>query len=95
MFLSKRLGWMALSALSAALAGMVARKAVTVTWRAVTGNEMPAEDDDREIGAAEAAAWAAGVGAAVGVARVLSRRTAAATWEKAMGESPPGDEKKL
>jgi Protein of unknown function (DUF4235) len=92
---SKRIGWMLLSALSAALAGLVARKLVTVTWRATTGHEIPAEDDDRSISVAEAAAWAAGVGAAVGVARVLSRRGVAKAWEATTGEPPPGDEKKL
>jgi hypothetical protein len=86
---------MALSALSATLAGVAARKLVTVAWKAGTGHEIPVEDDDRSIGVAEAAAWAAGVGAAVGVARVLSRRAAAKTWEKTVGEPPPGDEKKL
>jgi hypothetical protein len=86
---------MLLSALSATLAGVLARRLVAMAWKAGTGKELPVEDDDRSIGMAEAAAWAAGVGAAVGVARVVSRRTAAAAWEKTMGEQPPGDEKKL
>jgi len=92
---SKRLGWMALSALSATLAGVLARKLVTVAWKVGTGHEIPVEDDDRSLSASEAIAWAAGVGAAVGVARVVSRRTAAVAWEKTVGEPPPGDEKKL
>lgn len=92
---TKRLGWMAVSALSASLAGMVARKLVTLLWRAGTGHEIPVEDDDRSTGIAEAVAWAAGVGAAVGVARVVSRRTAAVAWEKAAGDPPPGDTAKL
>jgi hypothetical protein len=92
---TKRLGWMALSALSATLAGVLARRLVTFAWKAGTGREMPVEDDDRSIGAGEAMAWAAGVGAAVGVARVVSRRGAVKVWEKTVGETPPGDEKKL
>ena len=92
---SKRLGWMVFSGLSAALAGVLARRLVTMAWKVGTGREIPAEDDDRSIGVAEAVAWAAGVGAAAGVARVLSRRTAAKAWEKTIGEPPPGDEKKL
>jgi hypothetical protein len=95
MFGTKKLGWMALSALSATLAGVVARRLVAMAWKASTGDELPPEDDDRETGMGEAIAWAAGVGAAVGVARVVSRRTAAKTWEKATGEKPPGDEEKL
>jgi hypothetical protein len=95
MFASKRIGWMVVSALSASLAGLLARKLVALAWNAGTGHEIPAEDDDRSIGAGEALAWAAGVGAAAGVARVVSRRTAAVAWEKTVGEPPPGDEKKL
>ena len=91
---SKRLGWMVFSGLSAALAGVLARRLVTMAWKVGTGREIPAEDD-RSIGVAEAVAWAGGVGAAAGVARVLSRRTAARAWEKTIGEPPPGDEKKL
>jgi len=92
---SKRIGWMVLSGLSAALAGVLARRLVAMAWRVGTGDELPPEDDDRQTGMGQALAWAAGIGAAAGVARVLSRRGAAVAWEKAMGESPPGDEEKL
>ena len=40
-------------------------------------------------------AWAAGVGAAAGAARVVSRRSAALVWEKTTGEAPPGETAKL
>jgi hypothetical protein len=86
---------MALSALTAALAGILTRRLVAMAWKAGTGNELPPEDDDRSVGMGQALGWAAGVGAAMGVARVVSRRAAATAWRKTTGESPPGDEKKL
>jgi hypothetical protein len=70
---------------------MLARKLVSTAWRLGTGEELPPEDDDRAVGLSQAVTWAAGVGAAAGVARVLSRRSAATAWEKAVGEPPPGD----
>ena len=73
-------------------AGLVARKLVTVTWRATTGHEIPAEDDDRSISAAEAVAWAAG-----SAPRSVSPRSPGSGQglEATTGEPPPGDEKKL
>ena len=91
MFGSKRIGWMIVSALSAALAGFLARQGASAAWRLATGDELPPEQDDRNTGVGEAVAWAAGIGAAAGVARVLTRRGAANAWEKAVGEPPPGD----
>ena len=91
---SKRIGWMIVSALSAALAGYLARLGASAAWRLATGKELPPEQDDRSTGIGEAVAWAAGIGAAAGVARVLSRRTAATAWEKTVGEPPPGDQNK-
>ena len=92
---SKRLGWTILSGLSAVAAGALARQLVKLTWRAFTGRELPPEDDKQSTSLGEAVAWAAGVGAAAGVARVMSRQAAAAVWEKSVGEPPPGDDKKV
>ena len=91
MFGSKRIGWWIVSALSAALAGFLARQGASAAWRLATGDELPPEQDDHTTGVGEAVAWAAGIGAAAGVARVLTRRGAASAWEKAVGEPPPGD----
>lgn len=85
---------MLVSALSAGLAGFLARQAVGAAWRLATGDELPPEDEDRSTSLSEAVGWAAAIGAAAGVARVLSRRTAATAWEKAVGEPPPGDRDK-
>jgi len=94
MLLPRKIQWWILSAVTAAVAGAVTRKLVNALWLALSGRELPAEDDDRSISVPEAVAWAAGVGAAAGVARVVSRRSAAAVWEKATGEPPPGAKSK-
>jgi Protein of unknown function (DUF4235) len=92
---SKRLAWTVLSGLSAVAAGALARRLVKLSWRALTGRELPPEDDSRSTSLGEAVAWAAGVGAAAGVARVMSRQAAATVWKKSVGEPPPGDEKQV
>jgi hypothetical protein len=89
--LVRRIGWMLLSAGAATAAGALTRTLVNQGWRLATGHELPPEDDDRSVSLGEAVAWAAGVGAAAGVARVVSRRTAATVWEKSTGEAPPGE----
>jgi hypothetical protein len=92
---SKRLGWTVLSGLSAVAAGALARQLVKLAWRAMTGRELPPEDESQSTSLGEAVAWAAGVGAAAGIARVMSRQAAAAVWTKSVGEPPPGDDKQV
>jgi hypothetical protein len=87
----RKLLWLLLSAASAAAAGAATRKLVDVGWRMSTGSDTPAGEDDDSASFGQALAWAAGVGAAAGVARIVSRRTAATVWEKTTGEPPPGD----
>jgi hypothetical protein len=86
MRLSRELMWTAISSAVAIGASLFARKAVTVGWERLAGHEPPVEDDDADVSWTEAIAWAAAIGAAVGVARVVSRRSAAVVWEKATGE---------
>lgn len=95
MLVPRKLLWLLVSAVSAALAGVVTRKLVNGAWRLTTGSEIPPEDEDRSTSLGQAVAWAAGVGAAAGVARVVSRRGAALAWEKTTGETPPGSDSKL
>ena len=95
MFVPRKILWLLLSAASAAAAGLATRKLVNAGWHLATGREVPPEDDEHETSLPEALAWAAGVGAAAGVARVVSRRSAAKVWEKTTGEQPPGDKEKL
>ena len=82
----KDMVWTLVSSGVAIGASMVARKAVAKGWEKAAGHEPPVMDDDVDVSWFEAIAWAAAIGAAVGVARVVSRRSAAVVWEKATGE---------
>ena len=95
MFVPRKILWFLLSAGAAALAGAATRQLVNGAWKMTTGSEVPPQDEDRSLSLAQAVAWAAGVGAAAGVARVLSRRGAALAWEKTTGDAPPGKDTKL
>jgi hypothetical protein len=86
----KTITFKALSAAAGVLAAMLARKLVSALWRGDT--EPPLNPADRRITWREGLTWtiAAGVGAAV--ARLVALRGAAAGWEMATGEPPPGIE---
>lgn len=81
----RELAWTVVSSGVAIGASMVARKAITAGWEKAAGHEPPVMDEDVDVSWFEAITWAAAIGAAVGVARVVSRRSAAVVWEKATG----------
>ncbi len=83
-------GWKIFAALSAVLAAMLARKAVTFAWTKTTGKEPPTNPEDPEVTWGEAAGWAIASGVAVGLARLVAQRQAARTWTRASGNRPPG-----
>ena len=86
---SQRALWTLIAAGSAVAAGIAARSAMETAWRKVRDEDPPSEaalDDDSQW--PEALAWAATVGAIVGVARLLGRRGAAAGWQKKQGRLP-------
>lgn len=82
--------WQVLAAVAAGLAALLTRKAFVATWKASVGREPPADPTDPEVSWVEALAFAAGVGALVGAARLAAQRGAAGAWAKARGELPPG-----
>ncbi len=73
---------------SAIAAAWVGRKAVTLTWKAATGNEPPVNPEDPEVTWKEAVAWALVSGAVIGLARLLASRQAAAWYRKQTGRLP-------
>jgi hypothetical protein len=75
---------------AAVVAGVAVRSALMSLWRAVMKNEPPNNPADPATGWGEAIAWTAATGLAVGVARMLGTRGAAAGWQKYMGTLPPG-----
>lgn len=82
--------WKALVSVAAFVAAWAAREAAHRAWAALGESEGPVNPADRTIAWSQAIGWAALIGLAGGVARVLGRRGAAAAWERATGEMPPG-----
>lgn len=84
--------WKVVSTASGLLASLLVRRLVGVVWQrlAPSGQEPPLNPADRRIGWPEALAWSISAGAGAGVARLVSDRLAAAGWEMATGEPPPG-----
>jgi len=80
--------WKMLAAGAAVGATVVARRLVTSGWTATTGKEPPANPENPEVSWPEAVGWAVASGAAVGVARLLATRKAAAYYAKSAGHPP-------
>ncbi|WP_235736128.1 DUF4235 domain-containing protein [Nocardioides alcanivorans] len=70
--------------------GIVARKAMTATWKAATGHKPPANPADPDVNFREALAWAAFSGTFVAVVRMLAARKVAHYYLASTGELPPG-----
>ena len=75
---------------AAIVAGIAVRNVLMSTWRAVMKQEPPNNPADPATSWGEAVAWTAATGLAVGVARMVASRGAAAGWQKATGKLPPG-----
>lgn len=71
-------------------AAVVTKKAITAAWRGAKRADPPANPAAAGTTWPEALTWAASTGVALGVARVVAQRGAAAGWQKATGELPPG-----
>jgi hypothetical protein len=84
--------WRILGGLSAVLAGVAARKVLVKSWRLATGNDPPANPEAPDTSWQEAVGWAVVSGAAMGVARLLATRKAAAYYRRSTGHLPPGME---
>ncbi len=80
--------WKALSLLSGALAAIAVRNVLGAVWPGRA--EPPLNPADRRIDWTDAMAWGVASGIGAGIARVVSKRSAAAAWEKATGNPPPG-----
>ncbi len=85
-------GWKLVSTVSGLAAGIVVRKLLNSLWARLPASthEPPLNPADRRIGWGEALSWSVATGVGVGVARVVSDRLAASTWELATGDPPPG-----
>jgi hypothetical protein len=84
----KKIGYRALSAAAGVLAAVAARKLVSAVWRGDV--EPPLNPADRRVSWRDALLWALATAVGAAVARVVALRGAAAGWERATGEVPPG-----
>jgi hypothetical protein len=75
---------------AAVVAGMAVRSALMSLWRAVMKNDPPNNPADPATSWGEAIAWTAATGMAIGVARMVASRGAAAGWQRYTGTLPPG-----
>jgi hypothetical protein len=81
--------WSAFALLATLAATMVARKAMSTSWKVATGKEPPANPAHPDVSMAEAVAWASASGIVVGLARMLASRTAADYTRRSTGTLPP------
>ena len=64
------------SGVAGGAAGLVTRKAMTAVWKKTTGKEPPTHPEDPQVALIEAIGWAAMMGLAMSIARLLATRLA-------------------
>lgn len=82
--------WAVLGGLSAAGGGIVAKKLVHTSWKAVFKKEPPANPEHPRTTWPEAIGYALLSGAIMGVGRMVARKVMAGMWERRTGALPPG-----
>lgn len=82
--------WRAVGSASGLVAAAVTRQALTRLWRARKHDDPPANPAARSTSWPDAMLWAVATGVALGVARLVALRGAAAGWQRAKGSLPPG-----
>ena len=69
-------------------ATIVARKAMSATWKISTGKEPPSNPEHPDVSIGEAVSWATLSGVAVGLARMVASRKAANYYRRSTGHLP-------
>jgi hypothetical protein len=91
---TKEAAWKGFSLGAGLATTWVVRTALTGLWKARSGgDDPPTNPADRSTGWVAALTWGAALGAGTGVFRVIANRSAAAAWEQATDEPPPGIER--
>ncbi len=80
--------WRAVGTVSGIIAGAATRRLLLAVWQRTTGREPPSNPASRRTTWAEALAWAAASGVAMGVGRLIAQRGAAGAWKAATGSYP-------
>jgi hypothetical protein len=81
-------GYSVLALVATLGATVLARKAMTATWKLSTGKQPPSNPEHPDVSVGEAAAWAVASGIAVGLARMLASRKAADYYRRSTGHLP-------
>ena len=81
--------WTVYGLAATTLATILARKALNTTWKVSTGKTPPKNPAHPDVSMGEAVAWAILSGVAVGLARMVASRKAAAYYRKSTGHLPP------
>jgi hypothetical protein len=69
------------------VAGSVARKAITLGWKRVTGKEPPTDPKDPDVALKEALAWSIVTGVGIEAARLLATRAATTRMRSASAKA--------
>lgn len=86
---AKSAAWSLLGTGTALLAGVLTRRVVRAGWEKSRGDAPPEDPAAESDGWKRALAWGVVSGAAVGVARVLGRSSAARGWRRLAGGEEP------
>ncbi|WP_338752563.1 DUF4235 domain-containing protein [Janibacter alittae] len=79
--------WKLLGTGSAIIAGIVAKKAITLIWEK-SGHDTSIDPTNPDVPVGEAIAYAALAGVAMGLARTFTTRQAAAIYQRSAGHLP-------
>ena len=82
--------WRVVGGVSGLVAAAVTRQALTRLWRARKHDDPPANPAAPSTSWPDAVLWAVATGVALGVARLVALRGAAAGWRKVTGALPRG-----
>ena len=85
-----RLTWKVVGLTAGLAAAAATRAALTAAWRTTKHDDPPANPAAPGTSWGEGLTWAASTGVALGVARLVAQRGAAAGWQAATGSLPPG-----
>jgi len=82
--------WKLMDRGSTVAAGVLARQASELTWKAATGKKPPSEKKNPQSDLREIALWAFVGGGLTELVRVMVKRSTASYWVKSTGHLPPG-----
>lgn len=82
--------WRLIAGASGVAAAAATRQALRAVWRARKHDDPPANPAAPGTTWPDAMLWAVATGVALGVARLVAMRGAAAGWRRATGKLPPG-----